>query len=801
MSKRFILLLLSAAVCRFAFSQKIDSLLEIQRKADPQEKIYVQFDKGYYNPGETIWFKAYLFTGSEISEVSKNFYAELLDEKGNVINQRTAPVFLASARGSFAIDSNFAKPFVYFRAYTVSMLNSDTSFFYSKAIRILSTKSSLTKTVVTQMPPTLSFMPEGGDLIAGLPSELAFLATNEQGLPVAVSGSVADNTGAKLAEIKTLHDGMGRFMLTPEAGKTYTATWKTAEGKQYTTSLPAVKAQGLGLKIVEGEGTKRFMIFRSGEVDDALKNLHIIAYMNQRLLFQANANLTAKTAASGNFPTKDLPSGILQITVFDAHYKPVAERITFVNNHDYEFDGDAFLAEKNFAHRGLNVVEISTSDTLPTNLSLSVVDADLNERNPMDDNIISHMLLTGDLRGKIINPYYYFFSNDDSAAVKLDLVMMTHGWRRYNWESVLAGRATPAKWKESNYLSLSGTVAGLPPGGYSPGLQLTGILQTADSAKNFVVLPVDRTGKVFTSGLVFYDQAKLFFNFNKKNLTFDKSMLLLDNGLRKGYVRAIPDSSVKTGLPELPPAIVAANNKANRMSLQASRLLANSKVMSTVTITAKAKTAKDRMEEKYVSGLFTGDAVNFDLVNDPLAGSYMDVFQFLQGRVAGLQINYGGGEPTLSWRGGTPSVYLNEMRADVDMIQATPVSDIAYIKVFRPGSSIVSGGGGGVIAIYTRKGGDAQPDPNSKGLSYISIAGYSPVKQFYSPNYATFSERDAYDDVRSTLYWNPAIFLNKSQKRIQLKFYNNDITKRFRLIMEGINTDGRMIHVEKVIGD
>jgi hypothetical protein len=801
MSKRFILLLLSAAVGRMAFSQNIDSLLAVQRKADLREKVYVHFDKSYYNPGETIWFKAYLFAGSETSDASKNFYAELLDEKGAVISQRTSPIYFAGSSGSFAIDSMFAKPFVYFRAYTISMLNSDTTFFYSKAIRILSTKSSLAKTAAPQAPPTLSFMPEGGDLVTGLQSVVAFMAANEQGLPVTASGSVADNTGAKVADFNTLHDGMGRFVLTPQAGKTYTATWRTADGKQYTTSLPAAKEQGVGLRIVEGEGIKRFTLFRTEQADDALKNLHIIAYMNQRLLFQANANLATKTVASGVFPTKELPSGILQVTVFDAAYKPIAERITFVNNHDYEIDGDAFIAQKNFARRGLNAIEISTTDSLPANLSLSVVDADLNERNPMDDNIISHMLLTGELRGKIVNPYYYFFSNDDSAAVKLDMVMMTHGWRRYNWEAVLAGRTTPAKWKDSNYLSLSGTVAGLPPGGYSPDLQLTGILQTADSAKNIVVLPVDRTGKVFTNGLIFYGAAKLFFNFNKKNLSFDKSMLLLDNGLRKGYVKAIPDSTLKINLPDLPPAIVAANNKAYRMSLQASRLMANSKVMSTVTVTARAKTAKEKMEEKYVSGLFSGDAVNFDLVNDPLAGSYMDVFQFLQGRVAGLQINYGGGEPSLSWRGGTPVVYLNEMRADVDMIQATPVSDIAYIKVFRPGSSIVSGGGGGVIAIYTRKGGDSQPDPNGKGLSYISIAGYAPVKQFYSPDYATFSERDAYDDVRSTLYWNPAIFLDKSRKHVRLKFYNNDITKRFRLIMEGVNTEGRMIHVEKVIGE
>ncbi len=115
------------------------------------------------------------------------------------------------------------------------------------------------------------------------------------------------------------------------------------------------------------------------------------------------------------------------------------------------------------------------------------------------------------------------------------------------------------------------------------------------------------------------------------------------------------------------------------------------------------------MEEKYVSGLFSGDARDFDLVNDPLASGYRDIFQYLQGKVAGLQIAAGAGSPTLSWRGGTPALYLNEMQTDASMLSSTPVSDIAYVKIFRPGESIVSGGGGGVIAIYTRKGGDAKP--------------------------------------------------------------------------------------------
>ncbi|HET7897159.1 MAG TPA: hypothetical protein VFL47_05805, partial [Flavisolibacter sp.] len=126
-------------------------------------------------------------------------------------------------------------------------------------------------------------------------------------------------------------------------------------------------------------------------------------------------------------------------------------------------------------------------------------------------------------------------------------------------------------------------------------------------------------------------------------------------------------------------------------------------------------------------------------------------------------------------------------------------ADIAYVKVFRPGESIVSGSGGGVIAIYTRRGGDAQPSADSKGLNAVQMMGYSPVKEFYSPDYATPSERDAVDDVRTTLLWKPTIYMDKNRRHIRLQFYNSDITKRFRLVMEGLNAEGKLIHLEKTV--
>jgi hypothetical protein len=783
----------------FVQAQKIDSLLSLQRMADPQEKIYVHFDKNYYNPGETIWFKAYIFDGIERALETKNFYAELIDESGNVLEKLTAPVAESSSAGSFGLSANLTKSTLFFRAYTAAMLNGDTNFLYLRPIHIIvATKIPKPKTVI---PTEISFLPEGGDLIAGLNATVAFKATDQDGLPVKVRGYIKTNDGKKLTDFAALHDGMGIFTFEPEAGKTYTAIWKDATGKESITELPPVKEQGIVLQVGNTEGGKEFKLQRSDGANEAFKTLRIIAYMNQQMVYYAKVNLTVNTSTSGIIPTKQLPSGIMQVTVFDRDFKPMAERVTFVNNHDYEFDVDAWIPGLNKMARGLNTVEVLISDTFRTNLSLSITDADLNVPSPNEDNIISHLLLTGDLRGKIVNPYYYFFSTSDSAAIQLDLVMLTHGWRRYNWDNVLSAKHPVIKVKESNYLSIDGKVIGVQPGGFSQDTKLSGILQTKDSVTQFLSMPVDRKGQLKTDGIIFYDYAKLYFQFNDKKLVFDKSLLHVENGLRKGpdFIR-FNEETKKAAI--FPDSNIAAKNLkiASEGVKVALQRIKKEQVLQEVIVKGKVKTNLEKLDEKYASGLFSGgDSHNFDVANDPFAASSFTVYQYLQGKVAGLQITTGGGEPQISWRGSTPVFFLDEIPADPGLVSTINMTDVAYIKVFSPGSSgVIANSGGGAISIYTKKGSDVTKT-KGKGLDYVQLAGYTPVKQFYSPDFAVSSAVNDLPDLRTTLYWNPFIILDKAQKRFRVKFYNNDITHRFRIVLEGINANDKFTRVEKVI--
>ena len=132
------------------------------------------------------------------------------------------------------------------------------------------------------------------------------------------------------------------------------------------------------------------------------------------------------------------------------------------------------------------------------------------------------------------------------------------------------------------------------------------------------------------------------------------------------------------------------------------------------------------------------------------------------------------------------------------MVSSIPVSDVAYIKVMRPPFMGSSNGASGAIAIYTRRGDDSKPAPG-KGLDNNTVSGYTAIRQFYSPNYSSFNSDNDKRDIRTTLYWNPHVLTTHDNNKVIFSFYNNDISKAFRVIIEGMTKDGRLAHLENIM--
>jgi len=799
-----ILLLLSPF---YIWAQKVDSMLTVYADNYPQEKIYIQFDKKLYNPGETIWFKAYIFTGADPSIMSRNFYAELSDPSGAILQRKVYPISESSTAGNFDLPKGIRARHLHFRAYTTWMSNFDTAFYFEKDIRIYDKKTDSNATV-TLIPRQmhLQFFPEGGDMVAGVENMIAFKANDQFGFPMAVKGSVQDKSGKEVLTFASEHDGMGKFVLTPDKGDSLTAVWKDANGIEHRTGLPEVKQIGVVLRAIPSHQKVLFSVARSVDGGPEFKHLTIIASMHQHLVYKARINLDENFMSGGTIPTGQLPSGVLLMTVFSSGMTPVSERVVFVNNHEYLFKPEIEVAAKSVVRRGKNSLIIDVPDTLKANLSLSITDATADGEFPGDDNIVSRLLLTGEIKGYVHDPYYYFSGTADSLASQLDLVMMTHGWRRIKWEALARGQKPVIKNPEQDYLSIKADVLGIDPYKIAKDEFMNVILSKKDSSTQMLQVPHISGSKFGITGLVFYDTAKAYYQFNVNRNLSNEAAITMNTGLLRGGRSARPLLTAFDGW-TAEDSVYLRRNKFIVEETARAKPIENQKVktLESVTVRGRVRTDAEKLDDRYSSGMFSGgDAQLFDLVDDQLASSYPDIFTYLQGKVAGLQITPGqgpGGLPALSWRGGRPSLYLNEMQVDAQALQSTPVSDIAEVKIFRPGSGVGFGGGsGGVIAIYTKKGGDEKRnDPNIKGLDRQLLIGYSMPKEFYSPNYLVNSPANEAEDLRTTLYWKPFVLTDKYTRQVNIDFFNNDITRKLRVVLEGFNEEGKLAHIEQII--
>jgi hypothetical protein len=626
-------------------------------------------------------------------------------------------------------------------------------------------------------------------------NRIAFKANDQWGLPVRVKGVIQDSKGAVIDSFRSVHDGMGSFYLLPGPGVAYTAKWKDEKGNSYSTALPVAKEAGLSMQVsVSGKRRMVNLSLASGAPEN-LKQVHIMGTINQNIAFKTDASFSQNSTVRKIIPTESLPSGILTITVFDAAWKPVVERISFINNEEYSFPTSLEVNHWGLNKRARNEIQLKVPDSLiGANLSIAVTDASI--ESDTADNIISHLLLAADLKGDIIRPAYYFSNRSDSVAQHLDLVMLTHGWRRFKWEEVAAGKMPVISYpKDTTYLALSGKVYGVSK------TQLTGtdnivlLVKGKDSSLKTLIMPLESDGNFGDPNLILLDTINVYYKLKSK---------LFSNAEARFMTNRLPPPNYlqwsKTFLPYNPLfSDTVGNYRHFALAAQALNLTEaqKGKMMDMITVKTKTKTPVELLDEKYASGLFrNGDAYQFDLINDKMAIAYNDIISYLQGKVAGLQITMDGATPVLTWRGQSPVLYLDEMRIEPDFVTSVPVSDVAYIKVMRPPFfGTAGGGGGGAIAIYTKKGGDQTS--SSGGLSKSSVVAYTPIRQFYSPNYERFDPKNEQADIRTTLYWNPQVLTTK--KPVVLSFFNNDVSKSFRVVIEGMTREGMLTHYEQIM--
>ena len=781
-----------------AQAQIYDSVLNIYEQQFPREKMHIHFDRTMYNKGETIFYKLYVLSGLEWTTLSKNVYVNWYDANGNYIKQTVTPLLKSSAKGSFEVPASYKGDFIRLKAYTRWMLNDDSVFLYEKNIPV--NDGSIAKTKVNTATKTrVDVFPEGGVLVNGLNSKVAFKATNNFGVPVFIKGFLVNDKNKVLDTLKIAHDGMGFFKLKPVVGEKYQLNWTDENAQKGVTPIMPANKEGVILKLSMDVEKAYVQVERTSDVPQSFKHLRLLVHQNQRLLYNVDFKGEERLLQKVGLPIEEFPTGVVQFSLFSNDWVPIAERIVLVNNRLHEYNAMLSVVVANVAKRGKNVLEIMVKDTTESNMSISITDASV--VLPEQQTIYSDFLLSNDIRGKVYHPAYYFSSDADSVAAHLDLVMLTNGWRKFDWDKIKSGIfPAPAYPKEIDFMKVSGKVYASSSLKLSDDLLLSLIINGRDSSNKMLFIPILSDGSFEDKSIFYYDTSKIYYGVNSKSKLNNLAVVHFENGFLKqeftklqidagGFIRNWSDSMARA--------------KLNSILLEQERQkkLLESITLKEVVVKSKTKSPIQLLDEKYATGFFTGgDGTAFDLTNDPSALGSMSVLTYLQSKVPGLTINAFGAQASANWRGSKTDFFVNEFNTPLESVQNIAIADIAYIKAIRPpffGSS--GGGSGGAIAIYTKRGSNNKgKNIKSLGMEYAVLGGYSVFKEFFNPDYEKTAENFEVDS-RTTLYWNPYVLTNKRNPRIRLEFYNNDISKKLQIVLEGTNANGKLARVVKYI--
>jgi len=515
--------------------------METFATGNPVEKVHLHLDRPQYSQGDTIWFKAYTVAGAlhVPTTISNVLYTELINDKDSIINRHVIPLSDGAGKGDFVIPFTYKSGTYRLRAYTNYMRN-DSDYFYDQRITIgglepaqaagiskistANTTNHPSQTAYTK--PDVQFFPEGGELVMGLRSKVAFKAVTSDGSAASIAGVIADQDGTEVASFSTQYGGMGQFPLTPLPGKLYTAKISCADGTGFLVDLPKAKEAGFTLTVNNAGDS----IYVKVAANDALygsmrdTSFYVIAQSGGKYYFAAGGKV-ANRVFTTQIPKDRFPSGIVQFTLFSQKGEPLNERAVFVQNDD-QLKLDISPEKQSFApNENIQINLAATNRQGTAGFSSFSVSVNTEVKEPADKQtettILADLLLTSELKGYMANPDYYFGDKTDKIRSDLDLLMLTRGNHRFEWKRILAGD-DKVTFKPEKMLAIEGLIK-TPNGVAIPGVKISMTCLTQNFSADTLT---DADGRFKFDKLNLTDSVKLFIKAQKKGEKSDYNIFI-----------------------------------------------------------------------------------------------------------------------------------------------------------------------------------------------------------------------------------------------------------------------------------
>lgn len=748
----------------------------------PVEKVYLHTDKEVYVPGETLWFGAYLVEGSlhGVSKLSEVTYVDLLDSAGQSLVQLSLKMVNGIGNGDISLGDTLAMGQYTIRGYTHYQRNFDPGFIFSKSIFLVDSEVDEAQQAVSTNSAKYDFQyfPEGGDLVAGQSSAVAFKATDERGTGVYVEGELVTKSGTVVSTFKSQHLGMGRFLFIPVKGEAYEFKYKIND-KEF--SLPVKKPLSEGSRLSVRQAATSFTITGSTSPGFDINDCLIMGHVRGQIYLMARPE-AGRDFIYAKVPHNRMPNGIIHLTMFQKGV-PVQERLIF-NENSVLLPQVTFIAEQ-LKRRDKASFEITVSDTEGAPINGKVSMSILEEAIPENQiNINSYLNLFSDLKGVVENPASYFDPENSNRKTHLDLLMMTQGWRRFVWTDVLDNSIPDINYYAEKGFSVEGQVVDYYKRDKPrPGMVSLNFLENLLFKQE---IETDESGNFYFDGLDIQDSVSVMVQAMRKG--------------KKGKVKRETNAFVKISQPDsLPYRQTLLTRFGTNDDEKFAEILSDVEEFTYKTddvieldeFVISANTLTNTNDDPFKRPNMLHGQPQSRMVMDSVPGgeTFTNVFDMINGRLAGVQIRGTGPDRNAFIRGTQATLMVDGITTTNDYVDLMDPRSVAFVDVIGGIQASVYGVSGAIVAIYTREGYVAEGEEDQHGLIVFQHPGYYQAREFYTPNYDEMTTEEALaKDLRTTQYWSSVRQLQDG--KTQIAYTVSDDVGDFVIYLEGITDDG-----------
>jgi len=650
----------------------------------------------------------------------------------------------------------------------------------------------------------LQFLPEGGDLIAGLPAHIGFKAIGEDGKGVNVAGIIIGRDQKEVTKFKSLHNGMGSFDLPVKEEENYTAKVTFPDGLIKEYPLPAVKSTGIVLQVRNQVADDSLAVFVKATSDIVRQGDSYLLIGKARgiICYAAVMNFRDNLFIKRNITKQLFPTGIVHFTLMTVKGQPLNERIVFVDHTGMNIQ---LIPERVSYNAGDSVslklkVTDNTGNPVEGNFSLSVTDGNQVKQDTINsENILTRLLLTSDLKGYVEVPRYYLSSKTDEVWRALDNLLLTQGWIGYDWKQVF--NPSLIAYQPEQEFVVKGRVLNV----FNKPVKGSDVLLFSKSPSILMDTTTDKDGKFTFNHFPQVDTPVFVLKtVNKNGKSFNVGITVDEikpPEFTKPYALLIEPWYVNSD------TTMINYTKNNALLQQRDYLPAGGHRLKEVKITAK-KIIKDSQN---LNGPGNADLV-LDEKDMEKAGkkNWLQLFQenikgfreqaikstlwyTIDGKrvwiiIDGIELN----SSILSILAGVSRIPINNLNYyleshNAEDIKGIEVSFLKYNDTYGLRYHVFDDA---FIEITTRSGHGPYLD-NAPGVYLYKPLAISWPKQFYKPKYAVKDTIKHLPDLRSTIDWEPNITTGVNGEA-KLWFYAADKPSTYTIIIEGTDMNGNL---------